>query len=60
MTFLVLWILGEAFMFVYITFQPELDPPLFTNYAFNLVLTGIIFYYKIYPEEPRNDRRHMD
>jgi len=47
--FLILWILGEIFMTIYISFQPELDLPLFTNYVFNLVLTAIIAYYKVRP-----------
>ena len=49
MLFLVLWILGEIFMFVYVLFQPDWDFPLLANYAFKIILTFVIFYYKVNP-----------
>ena len=45
--FLIFWLLGEIFMTVYV--WPTGDLPLLSNYLVNLVLTSIIFYYKVYP-----------
>jgi len=45
--FLIFWLLGEIFMTIYV--WPTGDLPLLTNYIINLVLTSIIFYYKVHP-----------
>lgn len=42
--FLGLWILGEVASFIYVV--PTGDMPLIANYGANLVLLGIIGYYK--------------
>jgi len=43
---LVTWGLGELLVFIYIL--PKKDKPLLLNYGINLVLIGILLYYKIY------------
>lgn len=52
--FLTLWLQGEILMLIYVAFQPELDYPLFINYLFNLILTSVIAFYKIFPNKTRN------
>lgn len=49
LSFIVLWLLGEIFMLVYVGFQPTFDWPLITNYIVNLLLTTVIFWYKLRP-----------
>jgi uncharacterized protein with PQ loop repeat len=48
--FLVYWLLGEVFMLTYVMLQPELDLPLFVNYVVNLLLTSVIAWYKLFPQ----------
>lgn len=43
--FLILWMLGEIFGFIYIL--PRFDIPLLTNYVLNAVFISIIIYYKV-------------
>ena len=45
--FLVFWFLGEVLMTIYVL--PTWDWPLLTNYIFNLILTSVICWYKIFP-----------
>ena len=45
--FLIFWLLGEIFMTIYV--WPTGDLPLLSNYIVNLVLTSVIFYYKVHP-----------
>lgn len=47
--FLVYWLLGEIFMTIYV--WPTGDLPLLSNYFINLLLTSIIFYYKVMPNK---------
>ena len=42
-----MWGLGEICLFIYVL--PKLDLPLLFNYGINILLLGIILYYKIYP-----------
>jgi hypothetical protein len=43
--FLMMWYLGEVFMFIYII--PLRDMPLFFNYAFNILILSVMVVYKI-------------
>jgi len=43
--FLLLWFLGEIFMEIYAV--ALWDYPLMFNYTFNLIITGILLYYKL-------------
>ena len=43
--FLLLWFLGEVFMEIYAI--DLWDYPLMFNYTFNLVVVGILLYYKL-------------
>ena len=45
--FLIFWLLGEIFMTIYV--WPTGDLPLLSNYLVNLLLTSVIFYYKVHP-----------
>jgi len=45
--FLIFWLLGEIFMTIYV--WPTGDLPLLSNYIVNLILTSVIFYYKVHP-----------
>ena len=44
-TFLMMWYLGEVFMFIYII--PLRDIPLLFNYAFNILILSVMVVYKI-------------
>lgn len=46
--FLFMWMAGEILTTIYTAFQPQLLVPLLVNYAFNIVLIGIIMYWKWY------------
>jgi uncharacterized protein with PQ loop repeat len=43
--FLFLWFFGEVFMEIYAI--GLWDYPLILNYTFNLIITGILLYYKL-------------
>jgi hypothetical protein len=43
--FLMMWYLGEVFMFIYII--PLRDMPLLFNYAFNILILSVMVVYKI-------------
>jgi Flp pilus assembly protein TadB len=45
--FLLMWILGEIFGLIYVTWLWSL--PLIANYLFNLILTIMIARYKFWP-----------
>ena len=47
--FVLLWAFGELFALAYV--YNRLDLPLLLNYATNILIVGIILYYKIYPKE---------
>lgn len=44
-----LWFFGELLTLIYIVAKPELDVPLFANYAANIVLVSIVIKYKYVP-----------
>lgn len=46
--FLLLWAFGEVFAIIYV--YDKLDMPLLVNYGVNLLIVGIMLYYKIYPK----------
>lgn len=46
--FLLLWAFGELFALAYV--YDKLDLPLLVNYAVNILIVGVILYYKIYPQ----------
>ena len=45
--FVLLWAFGEAFALAYV--YDKLDLPLVTNYLTNILILGVILYYKINP-----------
>lgn len=45
--FLLLWTFGEIFALAYV--YDKLDLPLLVNYGSNILIVGIMLYYKIYP-----------
>lgn len=47
--FLGLWLLGEVCTLIYVLLDVGLAWPLLVNYGANLVLTGAITYYKLFP-----------
>lgn len=47
-SFLLLWAFGELFALVYV--YDKLDLPLLLNYATNILVLGVILYYKIKPQ----------
>jgi uncharacterized protein with PQ loop repeat len=46
--FILLWTFGEIFALAYV--YDKLDLPLVMNYATNILILGVILYYKIYPK----------
>lgn len=46
--FLLLWAFGELFALAYV--YDKLDLPLLVNYATNILVLGVILYYKIKPQ----------
>lgn len=46
--FLLLWTFGEIFALAYV--YDKLDLPLLVNYGSNILIVGIMLYYKIYPK----------
>lgn len=46
--FILLWAFGEAFALTYV--YDKLDAPLLLNYLTNILVVGIILYYKINPK----------
>lgn len=50
MGLLILWMLGELFTLAYLLDKPEFDWPLVCNYSTNIILVGIILWYKLYPQ----------
>lgn len=46
--FLVLWAFGELFALAYV--YDKLDLPLLLNYAVNILIVGVILYFKVRPE----------
>lgn len=51
--FILLWFFGELFMFWYILDKP-FDGPLFFNYLLNLLMVGIMLYYKVRPSNKKS------
>lgn len=47
--FLLLWAFGEIFALAYVS--DKLDFPLLMNYAVNILIVGVILYYKRYPKD---------
>lgn len=43
--FLLFWILGEIFLFIYVL--PKRDYPLLANYVLNIILISILLFYNI-------------
>ena len=52
--FLMMWYLGEVFMFIYII--PLRDMPLLFNYAFNILILSVMVVYKI--KQHVNNTKH--
>lgn len=50
--FILLWAFGEVFALAYV--YDKLDLPLVLNYATNILILGVILYYKIKPTIPEN------
>ena len=48
-TFLQMWLWGEILVLIYVIAQPILLYPLIANYAFNIVVIAVIYWYKVYP-----------
>lgn len=46
--FLLLWTFGEIFALAYV--YDKLDLPLLVNYTSNILIVGVMLYYKIYPK----------
>ena len=46
--FLILWAFGELFALAYV--YDKLDLPLLLNYAVNILIVGVILYFKVRPE----------
>ena len=46
--FVLLWAFGEVFALVYV--YDKLDLPLLLNYATNILILGVILYYKVKPQ----------
>jgi len=46
--FVILWAFGEVFALVYV--YDKLDLPLLLNYATNILILGVILYYKVKPQ----------
>jgi len=53
-SFATMWFFGEVFMLVYVI--QSLDWILISNYVFNILLVGVIIYYKAFPNGKRNHR----
>ena len=55
--FVLLWAFGEAFALTYV--YDKLDLPLVVNYMTNILIVGVILYYKINPSTPKtgNEKR---
>ena len=47
--FILLWAMGEAFALAYV--YDKLDAPLVVNYITNILIVGVILYYKINPSD---------
>jgi uncharacterized protein with PQ loop repeat len=46
--FVLLWAFGEVFALAYV--YDKLDLPLLLNYATNILILGVILYYKVKPQ----------
>lgn len=51
--FLLLWAFGELFALGYV--YNKLDAPLLLNYSINILIVGLILYYKIKPSVDRSE-----
>lgn len=51
--FLLLWAFGEIFALLYVF--DKLDMPLLMNYAANILIVGVMLYYKIKPQSTLED-----
>lgn len=49
--FLWCWFLGEVFTLIYLFGKDEYDYLLITNYSANILLLGIIVYYRYFPRK---------
>lgn len=47
--FIASWFIGEICTLIYVL--PKADFPLIFNYAMNIILLGVIIYYKIWPSK---------
>jgi len=59
--FLLLWAFGEIFAIAYVF--DKLDVPLIVNYGVNLLIVGIMLYYKINPKRNTSavsEAKHLD
>ena len=51
--FLLLWAFGELFALAYV--YDKLDTPLLLNYSVNILIVGLILYYKIKPSVDKSE-----
>jgi uncharacterized protein with PQ loop repeat len=56
-SFLLLWGFGEIFCLGYV--YNKLDLPLFVNYAINILIVGVMIYYKINPTRTNDDTKEV-
>lgn len=56
--FLLLWGFGEIFCLGYV--YNKLDLPLFVNYAINIVIVGVMVYYKINPDKNKTEENDQE
>jgi uncharacterized protein with PQ loop repeat len=47
--FLVSWFLGECLMLAYVVLLPALSIPLFANYLANVLMVGLVCFYRVRP-----------
>jgi uncharacterized protein with PQ loop repeat len=46
--FLILWLLGEILMLTYVVIRLDTNAPMLFNYIGNLIMLGVMIYYKIF------------
>lgn len=51
--FLWIWLLGEAFTFIYVLFE-RFSVPLLINYVLNILFISVILWYYYFPKELDN------
>ena len=49
--FLLMWLWGEIFCFIYVFYQPHIQIPLLANYIINFGMLLVICFYKLFPQK---------